>query len=67
MRENANCGRLRLDGNAILCPVCRQKIRSVRVPPGAVLKGTELRCSTCGQKMIVYIDSTSAIYSGQRH
>ena len=67
MRENANCGRLRIAGNAILCPCCRQKIRGVRVPPDGVLRGVEIRCATCKNTITVYIDPTSAMYSGQRH
>ena len=67
MRETAFCGTLRLSGSAILCPVCRQKIRGVRVPPDGVLRGVELRCANCKNVITVHIDQTSAYYSGQRH
>jgi hypothetical protein len=67
LSEQHLCGRLSVKGNAILCPTCRQKIRGVRVPPDSVIRGAELRCSVCGTKMTVYIDPTSAIFSGQRH
>ena len=49
-------GRLELKENAILCPVCRRKIRGVRLQPGTVIKDLSIMCQGCRWVGIVNID-----------
>ena len=67
MRTAQQSGILRLEENAIICPTCRHKIRGVRLPPDSAMRGVEILCNSCGTRMTVNIDPTSATYSGQRH
>jgi hypothetical protein len=67
LSDNAFCGTLRVEKQAIICPQCSARIRGLRVPPGGALRGVDLMCSRCGMTMIVNIDETSATFSGQRH
>ena len=58
--------KLVVKGNAIICPVCRRKLRGVRLLPGTVIKDASLMCHDCRAVMIVNIDKASATFSPRR-
>lgn len=41
--------KLEIKQEAIVCPACRQKIRGVRLLPGAVLRNVSVMCQRCLQ------------------
>lgn len=55
-------GRLELKENAIVCPVCRRKIRGVRLLPGTVVKDLSIMCQGCRWIGVVIIDETGVCY-----
>ena len=55
--------RLVLKESAIVCPVCRRKIRGVRLLPGTVIKDMSIMCQGCRWIGVISIDQAGAAYT----
>jgi len=63
LTESRKLYKLEIKQEAIVCPACRQKIRGVRLLPGAVLRNVSVMCQRCHTISVVNIDPASAAYS----
>ena len=52
---------------AIVCPICRRKIRGIRLQDQAEMKNINLQCNWCRNKFDIEITKTGQRFQSQRH
>lgn len=68
MKIAENCGKIATDGmGAILCPVCRRKIKGLRLLDQAELRNINLQCNWCKSRFDIEITLTGQRFYSQRH
>lgn len=61
-------GKITTDGRgAILCPVCRRKIRGLRLSDSAEIRNVNLQCNWCKNQFDIEITQTGQRFSSPRH
>ena len=68
LQNGESSGKLTVDETgAILCPVCRQKIRGLRLGADGIVRNADLQCNHCRRRFLVNIELASATYTSPRH
>lgn len=68
MQTAGSCGTIATDKmGAILCPICRRKIKGLRLLDRAELRNINLQCNWCKNKFDIEITQTGQRFYSQRH
>ena len=52
---------------ALICPVCKRKIRGIRLQPGAEVRNTNVQCNWCKNQFDIEISAQASAYKSPRH
>ena len=62
------CGTIATDERgAIVCPICRRKIKGIRLRDQAEMRNINLQCNWCRSKFDIEITKTGQRFQSQRH
>lgn len=62
------CGTIATDGRgAIVCPICRRKIKGIRLQDQAEMRNINLQCNWCRNQFDIEITKTGQRFQSQRH